>query len=71
MEKTKSAFNTALKYAIIFGLIGFIWGIIVYAAHLYLESWVQWVGLVLMLVGLIAVVRERKNKTSGFNFLCQ
>ncbi len=65
MEKTKSAFNTALKYAIIFGLIGFIWGVIVYAAHLYLESWVQWVGLVLMLVGLIAVVRERKNKDLG------
>jgi len=62
MEKTKSAFSTALKYAIIFGLIGFIWGIIVYAAHLYLNSWYQWIGTLIMLIGLVLVVKERRDK---------
>jgi hypothetical protein len=65
MEKQKSAFSTALKYAIIFALIGFIWGIFVYVAHLYLNSWYQWVGLVILLVGIIMVVRERRNKDLG------
>ena len=65
MEKQKSAFSTALKYAIIFGLIGFIWGILVYVAHLYLNSWIQWVGVLMMFIGLILVVRERRDKDLG------
>jgi drug/metabolite transporter (DMT)-like permease len=65
MEKKKSVFSTALKYAIIVGLIGFIWGIIVYAAHLYLNSWYQWIGVGFMFIGLIFVVRERRDKDLG------
>ena len=65
MEKTKSAFSTALKYAIIVGLASFIWGLVIYLTHMYLNSWIQWVGLVILLIGLILVVRERRDKDLG------
>jgi drug/metabolite transporter (DMT)-like permease len=62
MEPKKSALSTALKYAIITALASFIFSIIIYATHMYLNSWIQWIGLVILLVGLIFVVRERRDK---------
>jgi hypothetical protein len=62
MEPKKSALSTALKYAIITALASFIFSIIIYATHMYLNSWIQWVGLVILLVGLIFTVKERRDK---------
>jgi drug/metabolite transporter (DMT)-like permease len=62
MEPKKSAFSTALKYAIITALASFIFSLVIYLTHMYLNSWIQWVGLVILFIGLIFVVRERRDK---------
>jgi len=62
MEPKKSALSTALKYAVITALASFIFSIIIYVTHMYLNSWIQWLGLVILIVGLIFVVRERRDK---------
>src|ERR1043165_8321195 len=66
-QPKKSVFSTALKYAIITALASFIFSIVVYATHMYLNSWIQWIGLLILLVGLVFVVKERRDKDlSGY-----
>ncbi len=65
METKKSPFGVAMKYAVITALASFIFSIIIYVTHMYLNSWIQWVGLIILLVGLVFAVRERRDKELG------
>ncbi len=65
MEPQKSAFSTALKYAIITTLAGFIFAIIMYVTNLYLNQAVSWLQYAILLAGIIFTVKDRRDKDLG------
>lgn len=65
MENQKSAFSTALKYAIITALAMFIFSIIMYMTNLYLNNAMNWLNYIVMLAGLIFAVKDRRDKDLG------
>jgi hypothetical protein len=65
MEKPKSAFGVAVKYAIITALAMFIFSLLVYLMNLYTSNWVNWLGYLILFAGLIFVVKERRDKELG------
>jgi hypothetical protein len=67
MEAQKSAFGTALKYAIITALAMFIFSIVLYITNMYLNQGLNWLSWVIMLAGLIFAVKDRRDKDlAGF-----
>lgn len=62
MQPQRSAFGTAIKYAIITALAMFIFSIITYATKLYLNQAVSWLNYVIVLAGLIFAVKDRRDK---------
>lgn len=65
MEPRKSAFPVALKYAIITSLASFILSLIFYLTNLYTNQAASWLVYIILLVGLIFTIRERRNKDFG------
>jgi len=65
MEKKKSAFSIALKYAIITALASFIYSLIVYLLGVFTQSWVSWLSYAILLAGLIFTVKDRRDKDLG------
>ena len=65
MEPKKSAFSTALKYAIITALAMFIFSIILYITNLYLNQSLSWISYLIMLAGLVFAVKDRRDKDLG------
>lgn len=65
MEAKKSAWNTALKYAIITALAMFIFSIILYITKLYLNNSVNYISYIIMLAGLVFAVKDRRDKDLG------
>ena len=65
MENKKSAFSTALKYAIITALAMFIFSIILYITGMYLKSNVNLLTYIIMLAGLVFAVKDRRDKDLG------
>lgn len=65
MENKKSAFSTALKYAIITALAMFIFSIILYITGMYLNSNVNLLTYIIMLAGLVFAVKDRRDKDLG------
>ena len=65
MEPKKSAFPVALKYAIITSLASFIFSVILYMTGLYLNNGIQWLGFIILLVGLIFTIKDRRDKDLG------
>jgi len=61
----RSAFSTALKYAIITGLASFIFSLITYSTGLYLNQAVNWLVYIILLAGLIFTVKDRRDKDLG------
>lgn len=65
MENQKSAFSTALKYAIITSLAMFIFSIVMYITGMYLNSTLNWLSYILLLAGLVFAVKDRRDKDLG------
>lgn len=65
METQRSAFSTALKYAIITAVAMFIFSIIMYITGMYLNSSMNWLSYVIMLAGLVFAVKDRRDKDLG------
>lgn len=65
METKKSAFSTALKYAIITALAMFIYSIILYITGLYLNNNINLLTYIIMLAGLVFAVKDRRDKDLG------
>lgn len=65
METQKSAFSTALKYAIITALAMFIFSIILYITGMYLNNGMNWISYIIMLAGLVFAVKDRRDKDLG------
>ncbi|HUM47095.1 MAG TPA: DUF4199 domain-containing protein [Chitinophagales bacterium] len=65
METQKSAFSTALKYAIITALAMFIFSIILYITGMYLNNGMNWLSYIIMLAGLVFAVKDRRDKDLG------
>ncbi|MCS6916836.1 MAG: DUF4199 domain-containing protein [Chitinophagales bacterium] len=62
MERNPSLFPLVLKYALIIGLIAFIWGLIAYMTGWYLQNWVNYVSYAILIAGVILVIRNRRNQ---------
>ena len=65
METQRSAFSTALKYAIITALAMFIFSIIMYITGMYLNNGMNWITYIIMLAGLVFAVKDRRDKDLG------
>jgi hypothetical protein len=62
MEPKKSAFSTALKYAIITALASLIFTILIYMIKIHVYWWAGVLGLLIPIAGLIFLVKERRDK---------
>src|SRR4030095_2135044 len=65
METEKSAMSTAFKYAIITALAIFILSIILYITNLYLNQSASYISYLVLLVGLVFAVKNRRDKDLG------
>lgn len=65
MEPKKSAFSTALKYAIITALASFIFSLITYVTNLYLNNAINWLVYIILCAGLVFTVKDRRDKDLG------
>jgi hypothetical protein len=65
MEQKKSAFGTAMKYAIITALASFIFSIITYLTGFHLNQAASWLVYVIPLAGLVFTVKDRRDKELG------
>ncbi len=65
MEPRKSAFSTALKYAVITALAAFIFSVLLYVTNLYLNQTLNWLVYVILIAGLIFTVKDRRDKDLG------
>lgn len=65
MEPKKSAFSTALKYAVITALAMFIFSIILYITNMYLNQSMNWLSYAIMIAGLVFAVKDRRDKDLG------
>jgi hypothetical protein len=65
MENPKSTWNVALKYGVITSIASFIFGLIVYATGIYLKSGINYLYYVLLAVGIVFAIKERRDKDLG------
>lgn len=65
MEKKPSLFLLTLKYALVIGLVSFIWGIITYITGWYTQNWVNYVGYIILIAGVLMVISYRRNRQLG------
>jgi Protein of unknown function (DUF4199) len=62
MNPTKSAWPLAIKFGLITAIASFVYSIILYITHQYTNTWLPYVGLIIMLIGLTMGIRERRDK---------
>ena len=67
MEQRKSVFSSILTPAIVTALVMIIFSVGTYMANIWMVTGMQWVPYVLLLLGLIWAIRDRREKILGGN----
>ena len=66
MKEEPSVARVALKYGLIFGVIGSIYGILLYVFHLESNNFLPYLSFVLMVLAIVQGIKDFRNQNEGF-----